>query len=138
MIMKHSISDPHSNCIAYEIRQLKLLLCSAYSEITILFLSSPEQSEARRYCLALDSIVTLLSRCLTPVIYSYSLKDFTFFCLSYVDDHMFQPVFKGLNMVVVKVRTVSKKIKKVRIRLPELSSPIQYGQVGVTSGETNL
>ena len=51
---------------------------------------------------------------------------------------MFQPVFKGLEIVVVRVRFLSRKISRVRIRLPEFSSLIEYGQEGGTAGETNL
>ena len=94
---------------------------STYSEITILFLSGPSQGEARRYCLALDSIVTLLSRCLSPVIYSYSLKDFNIFCLSYVDDKLFKPVFKGLAMMVATSRITIRRVRNSTIRIPEFS-----------------
>ena len=63
--------------------------------------------------------MALLSRCLSPVIYSYSLKDFTFFCLSYVDDNLFQPVFKGVAMLKVRVRVTVRRVQGARIRLPE-------------------
>lgn len=90
-----------------------MITFSGYSEVTILFLSAtPGREEAWRYCLALDSIVTLLSRCLSPVTFSYALKDYTFFCLGYVDDTLLKPVYNGVRAAVVGARGAARRLRQ--------------------------
>ena len=112
-------------------------LLSCYSELSISVLRLLHRTQTRRYFLALDSIVMLLSRCLSPLVYSYSLKELTFQFLNYVDEVVLGTPGRVVGRVKGLWRRNKGKWKRGRQAGMRLMEPGEVVQLGGLHGPEN-
>ena len=84
------IEDPEKESDKYVVNHFNI----SYFQAVIAYLGLSGKEEQRRYFLALDSIISLLARCLSPIIFTHTLNGFSLFCLNYVDDKIMTPFLK--------------------------------------------